>query len=795
MSIGGLDNALSGLRAAQQQLDVIANNVSNASTPGFTRKILPQESQIIGKTMGAGVRTNAVIRNVDLNLARDLWTQVSAVSFAEVQASYVNRIEEFHGAPEAQISISAQIARLKDEFAALADSPENTLQQRSVVDQAKNVSKKINDFANLLNTMRNDAQSDIEISITKVNQKLQQIATLNADIKFNKITGKTTAALEDKRDDAINALTQEMDISFFMRGDGVLVVQTAEGVQLADTQAETIYFKSSPVGESSYYPASAAGIYVGDPDTSPNAINISDSELGGAIGGLLGIRDDIAPIQQAALDELAHKLAQRFDQQGLRLFTNPDGTIPGDTAPNPLTDPPTSVPYVGFARVIQVNPAILRNNTLVQQGTVDTDMPVQSGSNEIINRVLDYTFGANRSKIAQGTVNLNASAATETLQDWLGIRSTNKILGTKDLGSYINIDALIAASPSTFFYTAPGPATSDSFTITFGESRTTPALGPTTVTISLNDAMTDHPIGGAINNAMDQLIAEINDQIAAAPVAAGLAAQASVNGYGQLILTSTGNITIGANGIGQFGQAGLDLLGLTAGVYTTTDPYIEVQVGNDNPVKITIEPGDTEVTLLAKLNKISGADDGVAGLGAAIDAGTGRLTIMPGDSTTNPSFGGNLAIIGGNFTTDGTGTIPGGIVAGTSLIAALFGNSTPVTNVAYGSANSTGGTSSFRTGELGPSATLETGILSSTTLIDYAQKLVNSHAELASELGGQTEDATAFRDLLQSRLLNSSGVNIDEELSNLIVVQTAYSASARIMTAIKEQFDELLRVF
>ncbi|MCK5556638.1 MAG: hypothetical protein KAI76_10400, partial [Alphaproteobacteria bacterium] len=39
-----LDAALSGLRIAQQALDVTSTNISNASTPGYTRKILPQES-------------------------------------------------------------------------------------------------------------------------------------------------------------------------------------------------------------------------------------------------------------------------------------------------------------------------------------------------------------------------------------------------------------------------------------------------------------------------------------------------------------------------------------------------------------------------------------------------------------------------------------------------------------------------------------------------------------------------------------------------------------------------------
>jgi flagellar hook-associated protein 1 FlgK len=54
MSIDALSTAMSGLRVTQQALDVTALNVANAQTEGFTRKILPQESVVVGNR-GIGV--------------------------------------------------------------------------------------------------------------------------------------------------------------------------------------------------------------------------------------------------------------------------------------------------------------------------------------------------------------------------------------------------------------------------------------------------------------------------------------------------------------------------------------------------------------------------------------------------------------------------------------------------------------------------------------------------------------------------------------------------------------------
>lgn len=46
----------------------------------------------------------------------------------------------------------------------------------------------------------------------------------------------------------------------------------------------------------------------------------------------------------------------------------------------------------------------------------------------------------------------------------------------------------------------------------------------------------------------------------------------------------------------------------------------------------------------------------------------------------------------------------------------------------------------------------------------------------------------------QSRLSDNSGVNLDEELSNMIIYQQAYSASARLMTTVNDLYDTLLNI-
>ncbi len=47
---------------------------------------------------------------------------------------------------------------------------------------------------------------------------------------------------------------------------------------------------------------------------------------------------------------------------------------------------------------------------------------------------------------------------------------------------------------------------------------------------------------------------------------------------------------------------------------------------------------------------------------------------------------------------------------------------------------------------------------------------------------------------LQQRFDETSGVNIDTEMANLLNLQMAYAANARVMTTIKEMLDQLMRM-
>jgi len=796
MGLSSLSTALSGLRVNQQQIDIISNNIANVGTEGFTRKILPQSTQVVeGRSIG--VLGGTIIRNVDLRLERDLWTQVSSVDFYNVQAQYLERVDNFHGSPSANISVAGEVTKLQNTFAALANSPDDQFLISDVIDQSIDTANKINDLADFYTTLRNDAQNEAAAAVQSINNLLEQIGELNTQIRFSNAGGSTVAATEDIRDQAVKDLSELIEVSVFPRGDGVLVVQTLEGVELTAENPTDLVFRPTPLSPSTAYPDTAAGIFVGDPVDNVNAIDITQRKIGGKLGGLIELRDNIFPKQIAQIDELAHKMALRFEAQGLRLFTDSSGAIPADTPPDLTTDPPTPVEYVGFASVIEVNSLVIDDQTLVRTGT-SGGASLQTGANDVIRRIIEFTFGninfqtaANADTATSVDIRAAATGGT-TLQDWLGLPATNQLSSGISLSNYASVNDIITTGGVGVFGTPP--ADTDTFIVRFDDPDF--GGGPYDIEIDLRSV----PSGGvsAAQDLVDYMALDADWAAAIADFGVG----ASVGSNGELVITSNGNIEIVNSPIEPLSQAGFNFLGLSETVSEAEDPYFDINVGNNESVRITITPSDTEVELLAKINAVEG-------LAAQIDT-DGFLSIRPGNSFTNPDFGGDLSIIGGPFATSGAslaGTLAGrgSIDDGVNIAQSLFGtynvispgvidNLSPIIETQYQSETAVGSGDfvAFRSENLGPGANVNSKIELSLTLKDYSQKIINENAQQLALINARSEDENSLKGLLEQQLTDQSGVNIDEELGFLIVVQTSFSASARVVNAVGEIFDELL---
>jgi len=383
MGIDPLNIAVQGLNAAQRGIGVVAQNVANASTPGYTRKTLQQYSVYAGD-QGAGVVTGGLTRDVNTNLQSSLWAQNSVSGSSQTSESYLNQLQQLFGTPDSDSSFAGALTSVQNDFVSLDSDPSNNVLQSQVVNDAEDLTNKINSLAQNIQGLRTNAVSDLSSTVGQVNQLLSQVASLNTQIAKATNTGQDVVDLQDQRDLSVNQLSQYMNISTYIGSDGTMTVSTATGTLLADTQAQTLSYTSTPVTAQSYYPASINGIMVGGTD-------ITSQITSGTMGSLISLRDTSLPQAQAMLDETAQKLASRFSAQNVKLFTDASGNVPANT--------PTT--YAGFSSTIQINPAVLADPTLLQKGTAGGTFNASDNTN--IQNVLNYAFGANSN--ASGTPN------------------------------------------------------------------------------------------------------------------------------------------------------------------------------------------------------------------------------------------------------------------------------------------------------------------------------------------------------------------------------------------------------
>ncbi len=80
------------------------------------------------------------------------------------------------------------------------------------------------------------------------------------------------------------------------------------------------------------------------------------------------------------------------------------------------------------------------------------------------------------------------------------------------------------------------------------------------------------------------------------------------------------------------------------------------------------------------------------------------------------------------------------------------------------------------------------------TLAQYSANLLADLGLRAALAKDNLEDNQILSEELNRKSSDISGVNLDEELGNMVIFQNAYSASARLLNTAKEMFDTILRI-
>lgn len=86
------------------------------------------------------------------------------------------------------------------------------------------------------------------------------------------------------------------------------------------------------------------------------------------------------------------------------------------------------------------------------------------------------------------------------------------------------------------------------------------------------------------------------------------------------------------------------------------------------------------------------------------------------------------------------------------------------------------------------------GLPATTTIGNYATSLITIQQNVRTETEAQNDSRLTSLETLKSTRANRDGVNIDDELQKMLIVQQSYAASANVITTVKELMDRLIAI-
>jgi len=213
-------------------MDVSANNVANASTPGYSRQRVIIGDLVKGGGAGAnGVGVESIRRNASELIERQRRTTSTSLAQAQALGGYLGSIDSLVGAPDEGIAkaLNGFYSSVND----LAREPENRAYRAGLFNSISMVKDIYSQLDARLGELRANAVAERTGVVARINQISQALAGTNTGIELNVGSGgEASPALLDQRDSLLLELSKLNDVEVNIQNNGTVNVKTLTGANL-----------------------------------------------------------------------------------------------------------------------------------------------------------------------------------------------------------------------------------------------------------------------------------------------------------------------------------------------------------------------------------------------------------------------------------------------------------------------------------------------------------------------------------------------------------------------------------
>lgn len=308
-----LKTANSGLTVTQTSIDVVAKNIANAGTDGYTRKLTTQDNQQAG-TEGIGARISGVYREVDKFVQEQLFIEESRLAFSSELANYLGKVDQLFGAPGGAGALDTKLNDFSLALQDLATQPESHAARAAVVAQAEGLASGLRQLNDGVQNLRQLAEDSIADGVADLNNLFNRLAEVNGQIANASALGAGVADLQDQRDLLVNKIGEYVEVTVREDEVGRAALYSRSGNVLVETEAVQLTFdRNGGINASALYSTDEAERGVGTVKLTGGAgyeIDLISNGIldTGKLGALVELRDTILPEAQRQIDDLAHGL-------------------------------------------------------------------------------------------------------------------------------------------------------------------------------------------------------------------------------------------------------------------------------------------------------------------------------------------------------------------------------------------------------------------------------------------------------------------------------------------------------
>lgn len=311
--MGILSVGISGLNAAQAGLLTTSHNISNASTPGYSRQEIVQGTNTAMFTgagfVGQGTHVATVRRVYDEFLARQvLSTEAGAAEMQSYQAQ-ISQIEYMLADTDAGLSpvLSGFFKGVQD----VSANPSSVSARQSMISAAQALTARFQGMDQRFTEIRGGVNQQITAQIAEINTYTAQVADINQRIIVAQTSGteKKPNDLLDQRAQALRELNKIVRVTTVEQSDGSTSIFIGSGqALLVGNQLNRL--------QATRLADDTERVTVGIVGVSGAAQIMAEAQVtGGSLAGLLGFRSQTLDLAQNSVGRIALTLAQTFNDR------------------------------------------------------------------------------------------------------------------------------------------------------------------------------------------------------------------------------------------------------------------------------------------------------------------------------------------------------------------------------------------------------------------------------------------------------------------------------------------------